>query len=86
MISPLPSAVSNCPMKKPSAAMLRLLVTIVAPSACIGRRKIGSRVVVGDRSADRSALTHRRIADQAGEVRNRRDHARGRSLLLAISK
>jgi hypothetical protein len=33
MISPSSSAVSNRPRKKSSAAILRLFVTIVAPSA-----------------------------------------------------
>ncbi len=68
MISPSSSAVSNRPVKKSSAAILRLLVTIVAPSAEAGRRVIGGRIVVGDRAADRAAMAHMRVADQRGQL------------------
>ena len=37
-----------------------------------GRRIVGVRIVVGDRAADGAAMAHRRIADQAGELRERR--------------
>ena len=69
MISSSSSAVSNRPLKKSSAAMRRLLVMMVAPSPRHAGRIIGVRIVVGDRAADRAAMAHRRIADQAGEMR-----------------
>ena len=75
MISPGSSAVSNRPLKKSSAAIARLLVMMVAPSAERGGRIIGGRVVVGDRAADGAAVAHRRIADHAGELGERRDSA-----------
>ena len=73
MISSSSSAVVNRPLKKSSAAMRRLLVMMVAPSPRQRGRIVGVRIVVGDRAADRAAMAHRRIADQAGEMRERRD-------------
>ena len=73
MISSGSSAVSNRPLKKSSARMRRLLVTMVAPSPRTRRRIVGVRIVVGDRAADGAAMAHRRIADQARELGERRD-------------
>ena len=72
MISSGSSAVSNRPLKKSSAAIRRLLVMIVAPRPEHGRRIVGVRIVVGERAADRAAMAHRRIADHAGELGQRR--------------
>ena len=87
MISSGSSAVSNRPLKKSSAAILRLLVMMVAPSAEHGGRIVGGGIVVGDRAADRAAVAHRRIADHAGELGERRDrllhHRRIRDLGMA---
>ena len=79
MISPSSSAVVNRPLKKSSALISRLLVTMVAPSASSGRGIVGCRIVVGDRAADGAAVPHMRVADAAGHIaqaRNRRAHDR----------
>ena len=60
MISSGASAVSNMPLKKSSAAILRLLVITVALSAEHRRRIIGGGIVVGDRAADGAAVAHLR--------------------------
>ena len=73
MISSGSSAVSNRPLKNSSATILRLVVTMVAPSAEAGGRIIRVGIVVGDRAADGAAVAHRRIADHRGELGERRD-------------
>ena len=77
MISPSSSAVANRPLKKSSAAILRLLVTIVAPSAS-RRPDSRRRIVVGDRAADGAAIAHVRIADELGELGTGRESRRAR--------
>ena len=72
MISPSFSAVSNMPVKKSSAAMVRWLVCTVALADDRGR-VVGGRIVVGDRAADGAAVTHLRVADVLRESRERRD-------------
>ena len=75
MISSSASAVSYMPLKKSSAAILRLLVFTVAFNADDRGRIIGCRIVVRDRAADRAHVAHLAVADAFGERRKRRDRA-----------
>ena len=43
-----------------------------------GRRVVGIGIVVGERAADRAAMAHRRIADHAGKLRQRRQRSPAR--------
>ena len=64
------------PVKKASAGIVRLLVVTVAAEPEHGCRIVRRRIVVGDRTADRAAIAHLRIADAAGQIRQRGNGAR----------
>ena len=73
IISPGCSAVSNRPVKKSSAAIVRWSVVTVAPRPSTAGRVVGRRVGVGERAADACPCCAPAVADAAGELGQRRD-------------
>ena len=73
MISPSFSAVENMPVKNTSAAIRRPRRLHVRVQRQHRRRIIRRRIVVGDRTAERAAMAHGRIADPAGQTGERGD-------------
>ena len=69
------SAVSNSPVKNASAAMLAPIGHHRRAEREQRGRVVGRRIGVRHRAAERAAVADLRVADRAGERRERRDGA-----------